>query len=387
MRVEMPAIQSRHTEEEIQAVARAMRECKTYSQGDELRAFEQEFADYLDTPCAMGLSSATAALELAALIAGIGERDEVVMPAHTFVSSAVPFGRTGARIVWADIDPGTRVLSEETVKRCLTDRTRLVLVTHLYGLCADIEPIAELCRQRGVVLVEDCAQSPGAERGGKKSGTFGDFGCFSFHTHKNMTTLGEGGMLICRDPGRDEAARKLRWMGNWPFKGTREKYWVPAMNDLIEPLPRVWPVNYCLGEVQAAVGRAVLKRLDAINETRRAQADRFRSGLADCPELSFQKVTEPGSHVYHLMSARVEGLDRDDLMSLLFEKHQIKCIVQYIPLYRTPLFRAFGFDEADCPASDAFFDHMISFPWWTEMPEEVLDYMIESVRAAIVALR
>lgn len=387
MKVEMPAVQSRHTEEEIQAAARAMRECKTYSQGDELKAFEKEFGDYLGTSHAIGLSSATAALEFSAILSGVGKGDEVVIPAHTFVSSAVPFGRTGARIVWADIDPNTRVVSTETIRARLSDRTRVVVVIHLYGLCADIEPIAELCRERNIVLVEDCAQVPGAERGGKKAGTFSDFSCFSFHTHKNMTTLGEGGMLVCRNKQHDIAARKMRWMGNWPFEEPREKYWVPAMGNLVVALPGVWPLNYCLGEIQAAVGRVALKRLDGVNENRRQQAERFRSALADCPELSFQEVSEPRAHVYHLMSARVDGVNRDDLMALLHEKYEIKCIVQYIPLYRAPLFKEFGFGSADCPNTDAFFDNMISFPWWTEMPDDVLDYMIQSVRAAILELR
>jgi len=387
MKVEMPAVQSRHTEEEIEAAAIAMRNCPTYSQGDELKAFEAEFAAYLGAPHAMGVSSATAALETAAVLADIGSGDEVVIPAHTFVSTAVPFARTGARIVWADIDPDTRVVSADTLLPRVTEKTRVVVVPHLYGLCAEMAPIVRLCAERDILLVEDCAQSPGAERGGRKAGTFGDFGCFSFHTHKNMTTLGEGGMLVCRSEQRDTIARKLRWMGNWPFEKKRERYWVPAMGDLVAAMPGVWPVNSCLGEIQAAVGRVVLRRLDAINDNRRAQADRFRSALADCPELVFPTVSEPRAHVYHLMAARVDNIDRDALMERLLGVHQIKCIVQYIPLNRSPLFRAFGLGEADCPNTDAFFDNMISFPWWSDMPDDVLDYMIESVRAAVAALR
>ena len=221
----------------------------------------------------------------------------------------------------------------------------------------------------------------------RKAGTFGDFACFSFHTHKNMTTLGEGGMLICRSEEHDTAARKLRWMGNWPFAGPRERYWLPAMGDLVAPLRGVWPANYCMGEIQAAVGRAALKRLDAINEGRRRQARRFQSVLADCRELSFQTVPEPDAHVYHLMAARVDGVDRDALIERLFREYEIKCIVQYIPLCRTPLFREFGLDAADCPNSDAFFDNMISFPWWSDMPEDVLDYMARSTRSAVEELR
>lgn len=387
MKIEMTAIQSRHSEEEIAAAVRAMREAPTYSQGEQLKAFESEFAAFAGAPSAVGVSSATAALELCAIIARLGPGDEVVLPAHTFVSSAVPFGRTGARLVWADIDPATRTVSAETIAARLTPRTKVVVAVHLYGLCADIAPIAELCRARGLLLVEDCAQSPGAERGSRKAGTFGDFGCFSFHTQKNMTTLGEGGMLLCRNPAHDTAARKLRWMGNWPFDEPRAKYWVPAMGNLVEPLPGVWPVNCCIGEIQCAVGRAMLKRLETINETRRRQADRFRAALADCPELVFQSVSERRAHVYHLMTAEVRGIDRDALIERLYKRHEIKCIVQYIPLYRVPLFKAFGYGESQCPASDRFFDHMISFPWWTGMPDEVLDYMASSTKAIVGELR
>ncbi len=387
MKLEMPAVQTRHTEDEIQAAVRAMRDGKTYSQGEELKAFESEFAAYLGAPSAVGLSSATGALELAAMIAKVGPGDEVVMPAHTFVASAVPFARTGAKLVWADIDPATRTINVETVRKCLSPRTRVVVVVHLYGLCAEVEPIAALCREHGVLVVEDCAQAPGAERHGRKAGTIGDFGCFSFHTHKNMTTLGEGGMLVCRNPEHDIAARKMRWMGNWPFEQQREKYWLPAMGNIVEPLPGVWPANYCLGEIQCAVGRATLKRLDAINDNRRQQAARFRAALADCPELAFQEVSEPRAHVYHLLSARVDGIDRDALIERLYTKYEIKAIVQYIPLYRTPLFHAFGYDKAVCPDSDRYFDRMISFPWWTQMPEPMLDYMAASTRSAVTELR
>ena len=387
MRVEMPSIQSRHTEEEVEAGARAMRECKVYTQGDELKAFEREFGEYLGAPHAAGVSSCTAGLELAAMISGAGEGDEIVIPAHTFVSTAVPFARTGARIVWADIEPDTRVVSADTIRPCLTNRTRVVVVPHLYGLCADMEPIVDLCRGRGILIVEDCAQAPGAERGGRKAGTFGDFGCFSFHTHKNMTTMGEGGMLVPRQEQDDLAARKLRWMGNWPFEEDRGRYWVPAMGDLVVAKPGVWPVNYCLGEIQAAVGRLALRRLDDINEGRRKQAGRFQSSLADCPELHFQRMTEARAHVYHLMAARLDGVDRDELIEQLFKKCDIKCIVQYIPLYRAPLFQTFDLGEAKCPNSDWFFDSMISFPWWSAMPDDVLDYMANSVRSALAELK
>ena len=391
MKVEMPAIQTRHTREEIQAAARAMRECKSYSQGDELKAFEQEFAAYLGAPHAVGVSSATSALELAAMISLVGEGVEVVMPAHTFVSTAVPFARHGTTLRWADIDPDTRVISAESIRSLLTDRTKVVVVVHLYGLPADMDAIMALADQHGFLVVEDCAQAPGARYKGRRVGAIGHFGCFSFHTHKNINTLGEGGMLTVQDAAHAVAARRLRWMGNWPFETQGEDYWHPAMGDLVEPIPGRWPFNYCMGEPNAAVGRMLIKRLDAINEQRRRQAQRFMDGLGEYPELIFQAVPNSCEHAYHLMSARYDGgaygKTRDHLIEMLFTKYRIKPVVQYWPLYRSELFRKFGFGEADVPEADRFFDNMLSFPWWSDMSEEILDEMADRTRRALEEMR
>ncbi len=389
VKVEFPAIQTRYTPEEEQVVLETMRNSKTLTQGPELEAFEKEFAEYVGVPYALGVSSCTSALELAAILSGIGEGDEVIVPAHTFVSSVVPFARTGARPVWADIDPDMRVVTAETIAPCITDRTRVIVVVHLYGLMPPMEPIVELAARNGLIVVEDCAQAPGATCKGRRAGSFGEFGCFSFHTQKNITTLGEGGMLTIQSDEMYEKAKGLRWMGHRPFEN-QTRYWLPAMTNLVQAVPGVWPVNFCLGEVQAALGRALLKRLDAINESRRRQAKQIRDTLADYPELSFQKIPEGHLHAYHLFSARYDGpagKTRDDLIQLLLDEYGIKCIVQYWPLYRSHLFKSFGYGEADCPETDRFFDNMISFPWWTDMPQETVEYMIDSIRRALEKLR
>jgi dTDP-4-amino-4,6-dideoxygalactose transaminase len=257
-----------------------------------------------------------------------------------------------------------------------------------------MDAIMALARERKLIVVEDCAQAPGARYKGRRVGSIGDFGCFSFHTHKNISTLGEGGMLTVRDPAHAVAARRFRWMGNWPFAGDRQRYWKPAMSNLVEPLPGHWPFNFCMGEPNAAVGRLLLKRLDAINEQRRRQARRLMTALADCPELVFQAVPEGCEHVYHLLAARFDGggnddssKARDDLIELLFTKYQLKLIVQYWPLYRSELFRNFGLGQARVPEADRFFDHMVSFPWWSDMSDDVLDEMAARVHAALAELR
>ena len=386
-RIEMPGVQTRLNEAEEQALLRVLREAKTLSTGPESEAFEKEFADFCGSSDAVALSSCSSALELAAVISGLGSGDEVIVPAHTFVSTAVPFARTGASLCWADIDPDTRVVSAATIAPLITPRTKVVVVVHLYGLAADMDPIMALAEEHGLIVVEDCAQAPGARYRGRRVGSIGDFGCFSFHTHKNITTLGEGGMLAVRDKESGLQARRLRWMGNWPFEGEREQYWVPAMGNLIEPMPGRLPVNYCMGEPNAAVGRLLVQRVDRVNAQRRQQAERFMGALADCTQLSFQAVPDGCEHVYHLMSARYDpaagGKSRDELLALLDDRFQLKCIVQYWPLNRSELFRNAGFGDANIPESDRFFDNMISFPWWSDMPEDVLDDMAQRTRTAI----
>jgi dTDP-4-amino-4,6-dideoxygalactose transaminase len=391
LRIDFPAVQTRLTLEEEQAVLEVIRHAPTWTQGDQQKAFEKEFCEYIGCTDSVAVCSGTAALELAATLARIGPDDEVIVPAHTFVSTAVPFARAGAKIVFADIDPHMRVVSAETITPCISPRTKAIVIVHLYGLPADMDAILEMAARHGIAVIEDCAQSPGAVYKGRKTGSMGDFGCFSFQNQKNISTLGEGGMLTVKDSKQGELARKLRWMGHWPFAGERDRYWVPAMTNLVPAIEGVWPFNYCISEVQCAVGRHLLKRLDTINEERRSQADFFRDRLADISELSFQHVPEGHSHAYHLLSARYDGSaygrTRDDLINLLYNDYGIKAIVQYWPLYRSDLFRAFGYKDLKLPNSDHFFDNMVSFPFWSGMPLETLSYMANRTQKAIERLR
>lgn len=391
----MPGVQTRLTDEEEQELLRVLREANSLAIGPtggvENNAFESAFTQFTGSTDAVALNSCTSALELAAVLAGLSAGDEVIMPAHTYVASAVPFARHGTTIRWADINPDTRVVSAETIAPLVSDRTKVVVVVHLYGLPADMDPIMALAEKHGFTVVEDCAQAPGALYKDRRVGSIGDFGCFSFQTHKNMQTLGEGGILTVRDAEHGIGARRMRWLGNWSFDGKRDKDWVPAGGNLVEPIPGRWPVNYCLAEPNAAVGRMMLGRLDAINTQRRHQAARFLAGLSDYPELNFQHVPDGCQHAYHLMAARYDGQQygrqRDDLMSLVREKYQLTCIVQYWPLNRAELFQKFGFASADIPETDRFYDNMISFPWWSDMSDDLIDEMAARMCSALDEMR
>jgi perosamine synthetase len=381
-----------YSETEIAAVVDVMRQGDPLTQGRHLRQFESDFAAYLGVEHAFAVANATNALDLIALLADIKPGDEIVVPAHTFCASVIPFLRRGAKLRWADIEPSTLVVSAETIARAITDETKFVMVVHLYGLMPDMDPIVELCQARGIRLIEDAAQALGAEDRSRRAGSIGDFAAFSFQGQKNLTTLGEGGMLIAKDPALAELAPGLRHNGLRPFQRAQgdDSYWLPAMSDVASDIPGELPFNFCLSEAQCAVGSAVLARIDDMNAARRARAAAFQAALADYPELRFQHVGEGKVSSHHLLVASYtgsDGADRDAFISRMAFTHGVKCVVQYRPLYRYDLIKVAGFGEGNCPESDRFYDSMISFPFHLWMSDADFHYMCESVVETAQALR
>ena len=189
-----------YTETEIDAVVGVMRGSTQLTQGEHLRDFENRFKQYACVDHAFAVSNATAGLELIAQLCQFKRGDEVIIPTHTFTSSAYPFVKNGAKIVWSDIDLATRVVTAETIAPCITSNTRAIVVPHLYGYGADMSSIVTLADEYELLVIEDAAQALGVVVDNRMVGTYGDFGIFSFHAQKNITTLGEGGMLIVKDP-------------------------------------------------------------------------------------------------------------------------------------------------------------------------------------------
>jgi dTDP-4-amino-4,6-dideoxygalactose transaminase len=380
-----------YTKEETAAVVDAMKNADPLTQGKYLKKFESDFGKYNSTPNAFAVSNCTNALDLAATLMGLNSKDEVIIPAHTFCATAIPFARTGAKIVWADMDPFTRVISAESIRKLMTKKTKAVVAVHLYGLMADMDEIIAAVGKNDCFVVEDCAQAIGAEYKKRKAGSIGAFGAFSFHGQKSLTTLGEGGMLTVKS---DELARKvpgLRHNGVRPFQNEREYYWLPAMSDVDADLEGVWPYNFCLNEVQCALGAKILERLDAMNDLRIKRANYFKKALAEFPELSFQKVSAAHKHVYHLLSARYDGKPfgktRNDLIKIMAFQYRIKVIVQYYPLYRYPLFKKMGFGNAACPHTEDFFYNMVSFPFHYGMSEADFSYLVDRTIKTLKELR
>ena len=380
-----------YADEDIAAVVDVMKIGDTYTQGKYQDAFENKFAEYNGSSNCFAVSNCTAALELGAILCSLQPGDQVIVPAHTFCATAIPFARTGAKLIWADIDPDTRVVSAETIRPLISERTKVIVVVHLYGLMAQMPEIMEIAEEHNLLIVEDCAQSPGSSINGIKAGNFGDFGCFSFHTAKNMTTLGEGGMLVVKDDNVAKLVPGLRHNGLRGFDYERERYWVPAMSNVDFDMTNVWPYNFCISEAQCAVGISLLNRIEKMNHQRNARAERFIRHLSDYPELSFQKVLDGYFHCYHLLSAMYNGgaygKTNHDFINLMAFKYGIKVIVQYYPLYRYPMFVKAGFGEANCPNTDVFFGNMVSFPFYHWMSDDDFEYMIECTIKTLKEMR
>ncbi len=390
-KVSSPGRLHAYSEEAIEAAVNVMRNSEAQTQGRYLLAFETVFKDYSGANHAFGVDNCTNALRLAAILCRLKPGDEVIIPAYTFCATAIPFGKEGVKIVWADIDRERWTVDPADIERKITSKTKAVVVVHLLGMPADMPAIMKIAEKHNLRVVEDCAQAPGSMIDGKMVGTFGDFGCFSWHAAKNFTTLGEGGFLAVR--GDDDAALVpgIRHNGCRGFDGNRERYWLPAMSNVDMDIEGVWPNNFCLGEAQCAVGIEELKYLDKVNGVLISQAEKIISDMADTPEITFAGVPEGCRHIYHQFILHFEGTGngktRDDLLDLLVGKYRIKSIVQYYPLYRYPLFQKLGAGEQDCPVLEDWWDNSFSLPWYCGMKNETIDYLTSSLKAAVQELK
>jgi dTDP-4-amino-4,6-dideoxygalactose transaminase len=375
-----------YTQDEKEVILEAIDDAVPLTQGKYQRSFEKKFSEYIDSEYSYAINNATAGLELAAQMCQFQEGDEFVCPSHTFTASAYPFIKKGAIPVWADIEIDTRVVSLRTIKEVVTAKTKAVVVVHLYGfIIPDIKEIASFCKDNNILLIEDVAQAMGTEINGQKAGTFGDFGVFSFHSHKNMTTLGEGGMLVVKNKKYANIIPMLRHNGHCGWEIERENYWTPAMGNV--DLPKLngeylMPNNYCLGEVECALGIKLLDRLDEINNQKRQRAIRFIEELEQYTLLEFHKENSI-RHNYHLLVAYVKEGKRDVFMKKMSEEKGVQCVVQYYPLNRYDLYKKLGFSKANCPNADNFFDNMVSFPFHHMMSDKDFEYMLEATKEVL----
>jgi len=330
--------------------------------GPEGAALEKEIAALVGVPHAVGCNSGTDALHLALRAAGIGPGDEVVTPAFTFIATAEAIATVGAKPVFADVDGATFNMTAATLEKVLTPRTRAVIVVHLFGQCAEMPPISDLCKRRGLVLIEDCAQAIGADWAGTQAGAWGDFGCYSFYPTKNLGAYGDAGLVTAREARHDAMLRMLR------HHGSRQTY-----------LHEVIGLNSRLDEMQAAILRVKLKHLPRFTAARRAHAARYRELLAGA-KLTLPAEHGRGKHIYHQFTVRLER--RDAAKQALADAGIASGVYYPIPLHRQPVYEK-EFGGLSLPASETAAREVLSLPIYPQLTDEQLRRIAGTLRACL----
>jgi dTDP-4-amino-4,6-dideoxygalactose transaminase len=333
-----------------------------FTLGSEVAAFEQEFAAYCQSSHGIGVNNGTSALHLALLAAGVGPGDEVITVPFTFVASVAAVHYTGARAVFVDIDPRTYTMDPALIASAITPRTKAILPVHLYGQPADMDPILQVARTHGLVVVEDAAQAHGAECNGRRVGGLGDMGCFSFYPGKNLGAYGEGGMVVTANP---EYARRVRMLRDW---GGEKKYQhvVKGYNMRLEGL-------------QGAVLRVKLRHLDRWTEARRAAAARYETMLAGAG-VPTPYAAPNIRHVYHIYATRTS--DREALQANL-QSRGIQTGIHYpTPVHLLPAYADLGYKAGAFPHSERAANEVLSLPMFPELTAA----MQEEVSAALIEL-
>jgi aminotransferase EvaB len=330
-----------------------------YVHGPEHAAFETEFAKFVGVRNCVGVASGTDALELALLAVGCREGDAILTAANCGGYSTTAARGVGLSVRFADVDPITLCLSRSTVEQALGLDVRAVVVTHLYGLLADVEEIVSLCRERGVVVIEDCAQAAGARRDGRRAGAFGDASTFSFYPTKNLAALGDGGAVATDD---DETAQRVRFLRQY---GWDKKYSVSVTHGR----------NSRLDELQAAVLRVRLDQLDAGNERRREIVGRYAGTLAT--DAGRFVATENEDFVAHLSVAVLD--DRERALAR-FAEAGVGTDVHYpVADHRQPAWRE-DYADVHLPVTERAVESVLTVPCFPELTEEETERVCEVLR-------
>ncbi len=345
-----------------EAVLRVLRSNR-FIGGPEVEGFEAEFSAYTGSAHAVGVSSGTDALLVSMMAVGVGAGDEVVVPAFTFFSTAGSVQRLGATPVFCDIDPITFNMNPRRLAELVSERTKAVIPVHLFGQCADMDAIDTVCRPRGIPVIEDAAQSVGADYYGRQSGSMGDFGCFSFFPSKNLGGIGDGGMVSTNDPDRAARVRSLR------NHGEERRYHHSVVGG-----------NFRLDAIQAAALRVKLRYLEQWQEMRRTNAAAYKEAFADAESMGL--VTAPAEcegrkHVYNQFVIRTR--DRDGLHERLIER-KIGCAIYYpAPLHLQACFSGLGVREGALPESERAAKEVIALPVFPGLGERRRNAVVDTV--------
>jgi len=331
--------------------------------GPEVAALEARVAADCKARFAVGVSSGTDALLVSLMGLGVKVGDEVITTPYSFFATAGAIARLGARPVFVEIDPATYNIAPEGIEQAITDRTQAILPVHLYGQCADMEPILEIAKRRNIAVIEDAAQAIGAEyKDGRRAGGMGDLGCFSFFPSKNLGAMGDGGMVVTNDPILAERVRVLRVHGSAP------KYYHAILGG-----------NFRLDAIQAAVLNVKINHLNAWTQQRQENAQRYAqyfSSLTDAGKVWLpQAIYGEGRHAYNQYVVRVRR--RDALRGYLTERGIGTEVYYPVPLHLQDCFRDLGYRKGDFPEAERAAGETLALPIYPGLTaiqqEEVVD--------------
>ncbi len=335
-----------------------------FAGGPFVAAFERDFAAYCGAPRAAGVGSGTDALWLALLALGVGAGDEVITVPSTFMATAEAISYCGARPVFVDIDEKTYTLDPGLLEQAITAKTKAIIPVHLFGQVADMDAILAIAGQHGIPVVEDACQAHGALYKGRRAGSLGAAGCFSFYPGKNLGAFGEAGAVVTSDPKLDAKVRVLR------DHGQASKYFHSLVG---------W--NARMDGIQGAVLRVKLKQLDSVNARRGAHARLYDELLGGSKEIVTPFVAPDSQHVYHIYAVRVK--QRDQVLQELAEQG-IACAIHYpIPVHLQEAYRCLGYGKGSFPVAERCAEEFLSLPMYPELTGEQIRAVAKRLQSTV----
>lgn len=355
------AVQYESIQTEVDAAMQQVLEQSDFILGRAVHEFEQAFANFVEAEHAVGVSNGLDALRLALMVLDIGPRDEVILPANTYIATALAVSDVGARPVLVDCDPATYNLDVQAIEAVITPRTRAIIPVHLTGQAADMDAVTEIADRHGVAVIEDAAQAQGTRYRGRPCGSLGRLACFSFYPGKNLGAYGDAGLLTTHDA---KLAERLRQLRNY---GQRIKY------EHIEK-----GVNTRLDTLQAAVLNVKLRHLPQWNLARAQHAETYRHLLRDIGDIRFQHCAPYSTHIYHLFM--IETAHRDALQRHLTAAGIQTGIHYPIPIHLQPAYADLGYCKGDFPHTERLAERMLSLPMFPELREDQLKRIVTAMQ-------
>lgn len=394
-----------YDEAEEKAVMAAMKQ-DSLTMGPKTAEFQDKFAKMCGVKHAVACSNCTTGMHIATQLFDIRAGDEVIVTPVTFIATSLVILKERAKPVYADIDPRTYNIDPGEIEKKITKKTKAIYVVHYAGLVCDMDPIMDIARRHNLFVMEDCAHAVGAEYKGRKAGSIADIGVFSFHSLKNITTCGEGGMMTTNNDLFAKGMEKLRCMNltdwaadqkKWEFgpvtieKEGRLDYWIPSHFN-VDDWNGHWGNNYRMNEIQAAVGCVQLDKLDMLTDKRRAIGHRLNQGLAGIKGVTPVHEPDGYKHVYHLYTVCIEedelGASRDDFMRVLYKEEGIQGILHYQPTYHFDGLKKLGYGQDLCPEAEKFFyKRELNIPMHPRLTDDDVEAMIRGIRNAAEKVR